>query len=167
MDIFGISGWSGSGKTTLIRALIPVFAARGCVVGTLKHSHHSLNLAPEGYVPGAVESLIAGPDRFALVGGSQEDQLDKLPLLASRMLGVGLLLVEGFKFYHHPRLEVWNSALGKPMLVETDHRITALVSDAGRPQGLDTRVRWFHRDDLGGIAGFIQKARLSLDEVRG
>ena len=167
MDIFGISGWSGSGKTTLIRALIPVLAARGFVVGTLKNSHHGLSLAPQVEVPGAVENLIAGPERFAMLGGWDENLPDKLPVLASHLRGVELLLVEGFKYYHHPRLEVWNSALGKPMLVQTDHRIIALVSDGERPDALDLRVHWFHRDDLHGIAGFIQKARLSLDGVRG
>lgn len=166
MDIFGISGWSGSGKTTLIRALIPVLTARGLAVGTLKNSHHSLSLAGEE-VPGAVESLVAGPERFAMLGGWDADTPHKLPVLASRLRGVELLLVEGFKFYHHPRLEVWNSSLGKPMLVATDQRIIALVSDGGRPEALDLTVRWFHRDDLHGIAGFIQKARLSLAEVRG
>jgi len=166
MDIFGIAGWSGSGKTTLIRALIPVLSARGCVVGTIKHSHHDLSLDPQAAVPGAEECLVAGPQRFSLLGHVDPQQPHMLPFLLSRLDGVGLLLVEGFKFYHHPRLEVWNSALGKPMLVQDDHRITALVSDGERPETLDPAVAWFHRDDTNGIAGFIQKACVSAIGVR-
>lgn len=166
MKLFGIAGWSGSGKTTLIRALIPVLSARGCVVGTVKHSHHDLTLEPEAAIPGAVESLMAGPDRFSLVGTVYPEQPQMLPFLASRSQGIDLLLVEGFKFYHHPRLEVWNSTLDKPMLVLGDQRITAVVSDGSRPQILAPSVTWFHRDDTNGIAVFIQKACVSWDGAR-
>lgn len=166
MKLFGIAGWSGSGKTTLIRALIPVLSAQGCVVGTIKHSHHDLTLDPEVAIPGVTECLVAGPQRFSLVGDGDSGQPRRLPYLASRMQGVDLLLVEGFKFYHHPRLEVWNSTLGKPMLVLGDQRITGFVSDGSRPPILPASVNWFHRDDAKGIAEFIQKGCVSLDELR-
>lgn len=166
MKLFGIAGWSGSGKTTLIRALIPVLSARGCVVGTVKHSHHDLTLEAEAAIPGAVETLMAGPDRVSLVGTVCPGPPRMLPFLASRLRGIDLLLVEGFKFYHHPRLEVWNSTLDKPMLVLGDQRITALVSDGSRPPILPPSVKWFHRDDAEGIAEFIQKGCVSLDELR-
>ncbi|OJX81236.1 molybdopterin-guanine dinucleotide biosynthesis protein B [Magnetospirillum sp. 64-120] len=166
MDIFGIAGWSGSGKTTLIRALIPVLSAQGRVVGTIKHSHHDLSLDPGAAIDGAVETLVASAQRFSLTGDVPQDEDAKLPYLGSRLAGIDLLLVEGFKFYHHPRLEVWNSTLGKPMLVQDDRRIIATVTDTHRPESLGQSTLWFHRDDVVGIAGFIQKACVSMSAFR-
>ncbi|MBI2240720.1 MAG: molybdopterin-guanine dinucleotide biosynthesis protein MobB [Magnetospirillum gryphiswaldense] len=91
MDMFGIAGWSGSGKTTLIRALIPVLSAQGRVVGTIKHSHHDLNLDSGAAIDGAVETLVASAQRFSLSGGVPQDEDAKLPYLGSRLAGIDLL----------------------------------------------------------------------------
>ena len=67
--VLGVAGWSGSGKTTLICALIPLFAARGLTVSTLKHTHHDIDPDPPGKdsrryrEAGAREVMLAGPRR--------------------------------------------------------------------------------------------------------
>lgn len=171
MDIFGIAGWSGSGKTTLIRALIPALAARGLRIGTIKHSHHDLSLGEaeqrDLVAAGGVETVVAGPARVQWIGAAREDRdAPGLAELARKMAGIDILLVEGFKFSRHPRLEVWNSAVGKPMLALTDPSIVAVAADIKRPPFVPPMVAWFLRDEVQRIAAFVQVNCIPLGELR-
>lgn len=156
MKIFGIAGWSGSGKTTLVKKLVPALVRQGLQVATLKHTHHNPALGDDEsralFAAGATEVLAGSPQRFALMhelGGEGEPDLFHLTPLVD---GVDLLLVEGFKFCHHPKLEVWDPALGKPLLAPDHPSVVGLAADVaveshGRPV--------FRRDDVEDIARFI------------
>lgn len=156
MKVFGIAGWSGSGKTTLMIRLVPALVARGISVATIKHTHHNpaignAETAALG-AAGAVETLVASPERFALIHELGEAAEPPLEELTSRLRGIDLLLVEGFKFAGHPKLEVWNPALGKPRLAATEASVVAVASDVavegeGRPV--------FRRDAIAAISDFI------------
>jgi molybdopterin-guanine dinucleotide biosynthesis protein B len=117
MQIFGLAGWSGSGKTTLMTALIPELISRGVTVSTLKHAHHAFDIDQPGKdswrhrQAGAREVMISSPNRWALMHelrGAPEPSLDEL---VRRMSPVDLLLVEGFKRYPHPKIEVYRPSL--------------------------------------------------------
>lgn len=156
MKVFGIAGWSGSGKTTLMIRLVPAVVARGVRVATIKHTHHNPSIGDATIAAlgaaGAVETVIASPERFALIhelGGAPEPSLDEL---IGQVGGVDLLLVEGFKFAGHPKLEVWDPALGKPMLAPTDTNVVALASDVA-VAGLARPI--FRRDAVDAISTFI------------
>ncbi|CAA7612895.1 Molybdopterin-guanine dinucleotide biosynthesis protein [Magnetospirillum sp. LM-5] len=133
MKIFGIAGWSGCGKTTLVTRLIPLLTARGVRVGTLKHSHHDIRLGNSEQAAllaaGAAQSLAAGPERFALVTEHHGHPEPSLAELVGAFAGIDLLLVEGFKFSNHPKLEVWDPGLGKPLLAAGDASILAVACD--------------------------------------
>jgi len=64
-----------------------------------------------------------------------------------------LVLVEGFKRAAYPKLEVWRSALGRPLLQPEDPLILAVASDVPLPG-----VRHYHLDDLKAIVHFILEA---------
>ena len=49
--------------------------------------------------------------------------------LIKRMSTVDLLLVEGFKWEPHPKIEVYRSSLGKPLLQPDDKNIIAVACD--------------------------------------
>lgn len=156
MEIFGIAGWSGSGKTTLMIRLVPALVRLGLQVATIKHTHHNPALGDDEsralFAAGATEVLAASPQRFALmheVHGEDEPGLEAMASLAG---DVDLLLVEGFKFATHRKLEVWDPALGKPMLAPDHPSVVAIASDA-EVQDLGRPV--FRRDDIDGIARFI------------
>jgi molybdopterin-guanine dinucleotide biosynthesis protein MobB len=134
MTLLGITGWSGSGKTTLLAALIPVLAARGLSVSTIKHAHHDFDLDQPGKdswrhrAAGAQEVLIAAGRRWALLHenhGEEPDLADLLPRLAP----VDLVLVEGYKASSHPKLEVHRPSLGKPPIWPGRPDIIAVASD--------------------------------------
>jgi len=138
MQLLGITGWSGSGKTTLLTALIPLLAARGLSVSTVKHAHHAFDLDQPGKdswrhrEAGAREVLIASGRRWALMHENQGDEPDLAALLA-HLTPVDLVLVEGFKASPHPKIEVHRPALGKPPIWPGRADITAVATDVPLP----------------------------------
>lgn len=156
MKVFGLAGWSGSGKTTLMIRLVPALVRRGIGVATIKHTHHNpaIGDGETGALcaAGAVEALVASPDRFALIHELATAPEPSLEDLIAQVRGVDLLLVEGFKFAPHPKLEVWDPDLAKPMLAPRDASVVALACDVATPaHGRPV----FRRDAVDAIADFI------------
>jgi len=158
MNVFGIAGWSGSGKTTLLKGLIPALIGRGLSVSSMKHAHHAFDIDVPGKdsyehrAAGAREVMISSANRWALMHelkGAPEPRLDEL---IARMSPVDVLLVEGFKWEPHPKLEVHRPSVGKPLLHPDDPNIVAVASDT-RLTGLS--VPLFDLSDIAGIADFI------------
>lgn len=158
MKVFGIAGWSGSGKTTLLIRLLPALGRRGIRVATIKHTHHNPLLGDDETralgAAGAAETLVAGPERFALIHELANAPEPPLETLIGRVRGVDLVLVEGFKFAPHPKLEVWAPELGKSMLAPAETSVVALASDVALP-GIGRPV--FARDEVDAIAEFITR----------
>jgi molybdopterin-guanine dinucleotide biosynthesis protein B len=144
MRVFGFAGWSGSGKTTLIERLIPRLVARGLRVSLIKHAHHAFDVDVPGKdsyrhrEAGCGEVLVSSARRWALM-----HELRGAPELAleeglRRLSPCDLVLIEGYKRANLPKLEVYRSALGKPLLHPQDATIVGLATDtasaaAGRP----------------------------------
>jgi molybdopterin-guanine dinucleotide biosynthesis adapter protein len=158
MRIFGLAGWSGSGKTTLMTALIPELVSRGITVSTLKHAHHAFDVDRPGKdswrhrQAGAQEVMISSTNRWALMHelrGAPEPSFEEL---VRRMSPVDLLLVEGFKRYPQPQIEIYRPSLGKPLLHPEDPSVVAIASDEALP-GLP--LPWLPLSDAGAIADFI------------
>lgn len=158
MRVIGLAGWSGAGKTTLVARLIPVLAARGLRVSTVKHAHHGVDVDQEGKdswvhrEAGAQEVLVASPRRWALMHELREDAEPSLEALLARLSPVDLVIVEGWRRGGHVKIEVHRAALGKPLLQPGDTAIAAVASDGALP-GLT--VPWLHLDDVGGIAAAV------------
>lgn len=158
MKIFGLAGWSGSGKTTLLTKLIPALVAMGQKVSTIKHAHHRFDIDRPGKdsyehrQAGATEVMISSSHRFALMHELRNESEPSLDALIGRMTPVDLLLIEGFKFHPHDKLEIHRPALGKPLLAREDPHIVAVASDAEVP-GL--HVLRFNLDDIDAIAHFV------------
>jgi molybdopterin-guanine dinucleotide biosynthesis protein B len=157
MRIFGLAGWSGSGKTTLLTAIIPHFVARGLVVSTIKHAHHEFDIDRPGKdswrhrQAGASEVMVASSRRWAIMHelrGAAEPSLEDL---VASMSPADLLLVEGFKFHPHPKLEVHRPAVGKPLLYPEDPHIVAIATD----EPLPTQLPLLPLGDPPTVAGFI------------
>jgi len=135
MKTFGFAGWSGSGKTTLIEKLIPLFVKRGLRVSLIKHAHHSFDVDHPGKDSyrhrhaGAAEVLVTSSRRWVLMhelGGGEEPPFEEQ---IRHFSPCDLLIVEGFKYAPIPKLEVWRSVTGEPMLHPNDPHIVAVASD--------------------------------------
>ncbi len=136
MRVLGLVGWSGSGKTTLLTAMIPCLRARGLRVSTIKHAHHAVELDRPGKDSyrhrhaGAEETILANAARFALFSEHREAPEPDLAALVARLAPVDLVLVEGFKSYAFPKIEVFRPALGKPRLAPEPHVIAVAADEA-------------------------------------
>ena len=158
MQDFGIAGWSGSGKTTLLKGLIPDLIDRGLSVSSMKHAHHAFDIDVPGKdsyehrAAGAREVMISSDNRWALMHELKGDDEPSLDELIARMSPVDLLLVEGFKWEAHPKLEVHRPSVGKPLLQPDDPHIVAVASDTPL-SGLT--VPLFDLADISAIADFV------------
>ena len=157
MKIFGFAGWSGSGKTTLIEQLIPRFVERGLKVSMIKHAHHSFDVDQPGKdsyrhrQAGCSEVMVVSDRRWVIM---HELRGEPEPSLEDQIKGISacdLLLVEGHKHHPLPKLEVWRSENGKPLLHPEDGHIVAIASDIA----LETKLPRFDLDDYDDIGNFI------------
>ncbi|SMC28437.1 molybdopterin-guanine dinucleotide biosynthesis protein B [Andreprevotia lacus DSM 23236] len=135
-QVFGLIGRSGSGKTTLIETMLPLFAAQGLRVNVIKHSHHDVQFEPPGKdsarfrAAGAAEVLLATPYRYAIFHELRHEAEPDLAKQWARLAPADLTLVEGFKHYPIPRLEVFRPDLGQPPLYPEHPDLLAVASDA-------------------------------------
>ena len=167
MRVLGIAGWSGSGKTTLITGLITRLAEYGIKTSTIKHAHHDFDVDKKGKdsfqhrVAGAHEVLVGSAKRWALMHELRNEVEPSLEDLLERMSDVDLVLVEGFKFGEHDKIEVYRSEVGKPLLYLEDPKVVAVVTNselplAGRPV--------FRPDDISGLVKFVLSRYVMLEQ---
>lgn len=138
LPIVGFAAFSGTGKTTLLKELLPMLSRRGLRVGVVKHAHHSFELDHPGKdsyelrKSGAAQTLIASRTRWALMverTRDREPRLDEV-LLELDQAALDLILVEGFKDEHFPKIELHRPSLRRPLLCLADDAIIAVASDA-------------------------------------
>ena len=157
MNVLGIAGWSNAGKTTLLEKVLPLLAERGMRVSVVKHAHHRFDVDQPGKdsyrmrEAGSHEVLISSPLRWALMRehrGADEPALDEL---LARLSPCDLVLVEGYKRWPIPKLEVHRVANGKPLLFPDDRWIAAIASDVP----VESALPQFRLDDVATIAQWI------------
>jgi molybdopterin-guanine dinucleotide biosynthesis adapter protein len=160
MKIFCLAGWSGSGKTTLIVKLIPELVGRGFSVSTMKHAHHEFDIDQPGKdshehrQAGANEVMISASKRWALMHEVRDEEEPSVDELIARMSPVDILLVEGFKWHAHPKMEIHRPVVGKPLLQLDDPEIIAVASDE---ELTDVSVPVLELNNISAIADFIIK----------
>ncbi len=135
MKVFGFAGWSGSGKTTLIEQLIPRLVAQVGRVSLVKHAHHAFDIDRPGKdswrhrQAGGTEVLVSSGVRWALMHELRDAPELTLPEALRRLSVDALVLVEGYKSFPIPKLEVFRPSVGKPLLYPDDPQILALATD--------------------------------------
>jgi molybdopterin-guanine dinucleotide biosynthesis protein B len=171
MRIFGFAGWSGSGKTTLIEKLIPLFTARGLRVSLIKHAHHKVDVDKPGKdsyrfrEAGAVETLLTSDSRWALMHelrGAPSLTFEESIRLVSPC---DLLLIEGFKYYPAPKMEIWRQATGQPPLYPGDEHIVALSTDTPEVIKPSRPLRQFDLNQPETMLDFIQENALDAAQI--
>lgn len=168
MRIIGLAGWSGSGKTTLVTNVIPVLVRRGMKVATVKHAHHAFDLDQPGKdswlhrEAGASEVAIVSSQRWAIVHELGAEPEPSLTDMLARLSATDLVLVEGFKRYPYPKLEVYRAAVGKPLLHRDDDCIVAIATDAPLPQA---PLPVLMLDDIEGIADVLTAEAMPRERI--
>lgn len=138
---------SGTGKTTLLTRLIPILRERGLRCAAIKHSHHDVDVDIPGKdshrlrMAGAQQVLLSSPYRtFWIEEGDGETEPD-FEKLVSRLdhSVLDIVLVEGFRQAHLPKIEVHRAQRKTALLCCEDSEIIALAADVdppGRPPHL-------------------------------
>jgi molybdopterin-guanine dinucleotide biosynthesis adapter protein len=157
MKIFGFAGWSGSGKTTLIEQVIPRFVGAGLRVSLIKHAHERFDVDQPGKdsfrhrAAGCSEVLVTSGQRWALMHEVRDEPEATLEQQIARMSPCDLLLIEGYKYYPLPKLEIYRAANGKPPLYPQDEHIVALATDTP----VRSPLPQFSLEDYDAIAAFV------------
>ena len=173
MRVFGFAGWSGSGKTTLIERIIPKLVERGFVVSLVKHAHHTADFDIPGKDSyrhrraGCSEVMISSPTRWALMHELRGAPELTLGQALRSLTPCDLALVEGYKAYPIPKLEIWRDVVRKPLLHLDDSQILAIATDSpdALPPGTADRCPIFSLSDVDAIATFVA-ARATADLPR-
>ena len=157
MNVIGIVGWKNSGKTTLATALIRELVNRGLAINAIKHAHHGVDVDQPGTdsyrhrEAGAREVILAGGQRFAIMHELRDREEPPMEELLSRLGPCDWVVVEGFKFHSHPKIEVHRKACSKPPIYPDDDSVVAVVTDYPS----DFAGPCFDVNDIPGIADFI------------
>jgi molybdopterin-guanine dinucleotide biosynthesis protein B len=146
--VIGFAAFSGTGKTTLLCQVIPLLIRQGLRLGLIKHSHHRFEMDRPGkdsFVlrqAGAQQVLVASRRRCAIMSQRKsQDRFSQGPSLADFLerlqnTELDLILVEGYKYYPLPKIELHRPSLGHPLLAPDDPDIVAVATDTALKQTL-------------------------------
>lgn len=135
MKAFGIAGHSGAGKTTLIEWVIPVLVRQGLRVSLIKHAHDRFDIDRPGKdsyrhrEAGAHEVLLTSAHRWVLMHESRDEAEPNMAAQLAVLSPCDVVLVEGYKSWPLPKLEVWREATGKPPMYPGDPSVVAIATD--------------------------------------
>lgn len=177
LPILGIvASGSNAGKTTLITQLLPELAKRQVRVSVIKHAHHLFDIDHPGKdsynirEAGAVQTLVASGKRWALMTEmtrtpNYEDEANLTELIEQiNPAYADLILVEGFKKAHIPKIEVFRSQVHQTILAPEDSNILAVASDAPLNMQIPALdIPLLDLNDIPAIADFIM-ARILFSE---
>jgi molybdopterin-guanine dinucleotide biosynthesis adapter protein len=156
IPVISVIGRTNTGKTTLLERLIPALRSRGLRIGTVKHHARDFEIDREGKdsyrhkKAGASVSMITSPEKIGLVADVTQE-LTLSELVGLYMRDINLVITEGYKREHMPKLEVYVYQEGLDPLAKQDPDVIAIIAD----QPIQTHVPVFLRDDPEAIADFI------------
>lgn len=154
--VVSVVGNSGAGKTTFLEKVIREMIHRSLKVGTIKHDVHGrFEMDKPGKDSwrhkhaGASTTVISSPHRIGMVMDVEYDH--SLDELVSFFNGMDIILTEGYKKDHKPKLEIFRPEITKEPLCKNDENLLAFISDA--PIGFGVPV--FSTEDIKGVADFL------------
>lgn len=135
IPIVCIVGASNAGKTTVLERLIPELAGKGYRVGALKHDAHGFQMDHEGKDTwkhkraGAQTIAISSPSQVASIR-SVTSEMSLEDVVGRYFWSENIVLVEGYKRSHYPKIEVFRSAIEhKPICKENDNLMAVISED--------------------------------------
>ena len=162
VPILGFVAASGTGKTTLLKNLIALFKTNNYRLAVIKHSHHDFEIDKPGKdsyelrTAGADQMLIASKHRWALISENhcKDNDVDLNTLLHHLdQRKLDLILVEGFKYEHYPKIELFRGAHNQTSLATSDPDIIAIATDA--PHDIDDKMKCLDLNNTEQLFKFI------------
>ncbi|OQZ01450.1 MAG: molybdopterin-guanine dinucleotide biosynthesis protein B [Candidatus Brocadia sp. UTAMX2] len=153
-----IVGKQNTGKTSLIETLIPLLKKRGYRVGTIKYNVPSFQIDYEGkdtyrhFGAGADIVSISSPAKLAIIKRGVGKSPAIKTLIESNYRDVDIILVEGYKRWNYPAIEIINNrqrVIAKSK--RSKHRLQ-IISIAKTP----LQMPGFSQDDIDKVIQFIE-----------
>jgi molybdopterin-guanine dinucleotide biosynthesis protein B len=147
-------GRSGTGKTTFLEQLIPALRNQGLRVAVVKHDAHQFEMDHPGKdtwrfsQAGADVVAISSPQKIAVLEQPQRELT--LNQVISRLPDVDLILTEGYRSEHNPKIELHRKALNVPLLTPEEELIAVLTDEP-----LPLSVPQLALDDVPGCVDLI------------
>ncbi|WP_238455561.1 molybdopterin-guanine dinucleotide biosynthesis protein B [Desulfolucanica intricata] len=157
--VIAVWGTSNTGKTTFLQKLIAEMKNRGFRVGTIKHTHHEVEIDQPGKDTwlharaGAEAVVLASPGKLTLLKSvSGDPALEQAVELHKDM---DLILVEGYKKAKIPKIAILRRGIAEKPISWTEDLI-AVVSDFN----FAAAVPVYGPDNAGGVADLIEEKYL-------
>lgn len=156
IPVIGFAAFSGTGKTTLIEKLVRNLKAQGYRIAVIKHDAHKFEIDKEGKdswrfsQAGADMTLISSAAKTAIIEQRERTFEQNLSMIHD----VDLILVEGYKQEHIPKIGICRKATGKGLPHPVEQYIAVVTDDETLRNG---KVPAFSLDDIQGISEFIRK----------
>ncbi len=139
IPIIGFCAFSGTGKTTVLTQLIPLLKSSGIRLGVIKHAHHDFDIdhpQKDSYKlrhAGTEQMLIVSDKCLAIIkdlkpekkGINLQDVLNEMDYNF-----LDLILIEGFKYYNFPKIELHRPLIKAPLLFPNDKSVIAIATDS-------------------------------------
>jgi molybdopterin-guanine dinucleotide biosynthesis protein B len=168
VKIFSLIGECAE-KSELVRRLVVELVRRELRVSTIKRVSDAVDLEKPGSgtwkhrEAGAEEVMVASASRFALMREMPKDTEEPdVGALLRRMAPVDVVLLDGFRRSHYPKVEVVQPGQDRALFASNDHMVLAITSEVP----MTASVPWLPLADIDALADFIMaNAVVSGDEV--
>ena len=138
IPVIGFCAFSGTGKTTLLTQLIPILKSKGIRLGVIKHAHHNFEIDHPN--KDSFKLRHAGTEQMLIVSDNciakiKEVKHKKNEINLQDMLeemdyeSLDLILIEGFKHYNFPKIELHRPTIKTPLMFPNDKSIIAIATD--------------------------------------
>ncbi len=154
IPVLFVAGYSNSGKTTVLVNIVKILKRRGFRVGVIKHAAHGYVFDSPGkdshrcFEAGADSVMVVGPD--SLTVHERCDNSLTFEDACSKITGVDLIVVEGFKKSPGPKIEVVRKGYPGKRLSGVEE-IIAIVSD----EPVKDKVPCFSNDQLDELVDYV------------
>lgn len=160
-----LCGYSGAGKTTLVTKLLAHWSGT-YQVGFVKHDAHRFEMDKPGKdtyeaaQAGAAGVLINDPRHHAKITTTPYSIFER----GYAFVDADFVIAEGFKQSKLPKLLVLDAdgRAARELAEGAFENVIAVVGPGAPPENLAAELPYYHRDDVAGIAGFLERRFLDL-----
>jgi molybdopterin-guanine dinucleotide biosynthesis protein B len=145
-------------KSELVRRLVVELTGRGLRVSTIKRVSDAVDLERPGSgtwkhrAAGAEEVMLASASRFALMREMPKETIEPdVGSLLARMAPVDIVLLDGFRRSHYPKVEVIPSGQNQALLAPNDPMVLAITSEVP----VTAAVPCMPLCDIGALGDFV------------
>jgi len=153
-----IIGKQNVGKTTLIKLIIPRLKKKGYRVGTIKYNVPYFEIDYQGkdtytyYKAGADVVSISSPEKLAIIKRVNRRPPSIKEIIKSNYCDVDVVLVEGYKKWRYPYIEIYNDHRHMEPAVKERKNHLKIASETKTVSPIPT----FKKNDLKNILKFIE-----------